>query len=162
MYDTLREETRGFLIGLLVTCTVMLILVVFSVIGNSSSTATMADIYRNMPEQDRLVFLKSYFQNKTNSGYYMLVSQEAAFYQILSENGMDEDAIKAVVQATSIKPKVLVKAWENAEDKLKEIDSGVLKYYRENQDSPEDIVVVIDKTYLDVLTDGDATEKVEL
>ena len=115
-----------------------------------------------MPEQERLVFLKFYFQNKTNSGYYMLVSQEAAFYQILSENGMDEDAIKAIIQATSIRPKVLIKAWENAEDKLKEIDSGVLKYYRENQDSPEDIVVVIDKTYLDVLSDGDATEKVEL
>lgn len=158
MYDTLREETRGFLIGLLVACTVMLILVVFSVIGNSSSTATMADIYRNMPEQDRLVFLKSYFQNKTNSGYYMLVSQEAAFYQILSENGMDEDAIKAIIQATSIRPKVLIKAWENAEDKLKGIDSGVLKYYRENQNSPEDIVVVIDKIYLDVLSDGNKSD----
>ena len=107
-----------------------------------------------MPEQERIVFLKSYFQNKTNSGYYMLVSQEAVFYQILSENGMDEDAIKAVVQATSIKPKVLIKAWENAENKLKEIDSGVLKYYRENKDSPDDIVVVIDKIYLDVLSDG--------
>lgn len=158
MYDTLREETRGFLIGLLAACTVMLILAVFSVIGNSSSAATMADIYQNMPEQERIVFLKSYFQNKTNSGYYMLVSQEAAFYQILSENGMDEDAIKAVVQATSIKPKVLVKAWENAEDKLKEIDSGVLKYYRENKGSPEDIVVVIDKIYLDVLSDGNKSD----
>lgn len=158
MYDTLREETRGFLIGLLAACTVMLILAVFSVIGNSSSAATMADIYQNMPEQERIVFLKSYFQNKTNSGYYMLVSQEAVFYQILSENGMDEDAIKAVVQATSIKPKVLIKAWENAENKLKEIDSGVLKYYRENKDSPDDIVVVIDKIYLDVLSDGNKSD----
>ena len=111
-----------------------------------------------MPEQERIVFLKSYFQNKTNSGYYMLVSQEAAFYQILSENGMDEDAIKAVVQATSIKPKVLIKAWENAEDRLKQIDSGVLKYYKENQDSPEDIVIVIDKIYLDVLSDGNESD----
>lgn len=152
MYDSIREDARGFLVGLLAACTAMLVFAMTGHgTGNSGSGSTMADIYRNLSEQQRLIFLESYFKNKVNSGYYMLVSQEAAFYQVLSDNGMKEESIKALVQATSLRPKVLVKAWENAGDSLKEIDSGIMKYCRENKESPDDIAVVIDKVYLDVL-----------
>ena len=161
MYDSIKEDARGFLIGLLLVCALVFGYHYFKDAqsinkdNTLNSIPTMTDVYIKMSKNERIAFLKSYFENKVNTGYYMLVSQEAAFYQILSENGVSDKVIESLINATGVKPKVLIKTWETVSDKLDKIDTGILSYYNTDgkKKNKDDIVIIIDKIYLDILAE---------